>query len=182
MMTHLQSRQLGNFSIDIDAYDYRTQDPGEVHRRIMAELASKRKGIILFHDIQPSTARALPGLLAAMKAQGFRVVHIVPTAPVQTLAEFDTIARGGKPKQVASAQPIEPAPPPLPQRSLYRTVAAATAGAGVCAIVAAATNCGCTATTRSHSAASAGARTASARCPSASGTGLARCDFRALIG
>jgi peptidoglycan-N-acetylglucosamine deacetylase len=117
MMSHLQSRQVGNFSIDIDAYDYRTQDPGEVHRRIMDELGSKRKGILLFHDIQPSTARALPGLLAAMKAQGFRVVHMVPAAPVQTLAEFDAIARGGKPKQVAAAQPIEPAPPPLPQRS-----------------------------------------------------------------
>jgi peptidoglycan-N-acetylglucosamine deacetylase len=119
MMSHLQSRQVGNFSIDIDSYDYRSQDPADVHRRIMGELAVKRKGILLFHDIQPSTARALPGLLADMKAKGFRVVHIVPTAPVQTLAEFDSITRGGKPKQIAATQPVEPPPPPpLPQRSL----------------------------------------------------------------
>ncbi len=120
MMSHLQARNVSNVSIDIDSYDYRSQDPADVHRRIMGELATKRKGILLFHDIQPSTARALPGLLAAMKAQGFRVVHMVPAAPVQTLAEFDTIARGGKPRQVAAAQPIDPAPPaaPLPQRSL----------------------------------------------------------------
>jgi peptidoglycan-N-acetylglucosamine deacetylase len=113
----LQSRQMGNFSIDIDSYDYRTQDPQAVHQRIMAELAEKRKGILLFHDIQPSTARALPGLLAALKARGFRIVHIQPKAPVVTLAEFDSAVRGGRTRQVAAAAPFDPpTPPPVSQR------------------------------------------------------------------
>ena len=69
MIIHLQERQIGIFSIDVDSKDYRTRDPGSVHRKVMADLARTRKGIVLFHDIQPSTARALPGLLADLKAK-----------------------------------------------------------------------------------------------------------------
>jgi hypothetical protein len=46
------------------------------------QLARTRKGIILFHDIQPSTAKALPSLLADLKAKGYRIVHLVPKAPL----------------------------------------------------------------------------------------------------
>ena len=59
-MTHLQERNIAIFSIDVDSKDYRTRDPESVHRKVMADLARPKKGIILFHDIQPSTARALP--------------------------------------------------------------------------------------------------------------------------
>ena len=59
----------------------------------MGDLARPRKGIILFHDIQPSTARALPGLLADLKAKGYRVVHMVPKAAAATVAEFDAQAQ-----------------------------------------------------------------------------------------
>jgi peptidoglycan-N-acetylglucosamine deacetylase len=41
------------------------------------------------HDIQASTARAMPTLLAELKARGYRVVHIRPKAEVQTVAEYD---------------------------------------------------------------------------------------------
>ena len=61
MTTHLQERHVAIFSIDLDSKDFRTRDPGTVHRRVMGDLARAKKGIILFHDIQPSTARALSG-------------------------------------------------------------------------------------------------------------------------
>jgi peptidoglycan/xylan/chitin deacetylase (PgdA/CDA1 family) len=107
-MTHLQERQIAAFSIDVDSKDYRTRDPGSVHRLVMHQLAVQRKGIILFHDIQPSTARALPGLLAELKAKGYRVVHIRPKAQATTMEEFDTIAQQElTKKQVASSgQPL----------------------------------------------------------------------------
>ena len=72
MIAHLKERQIGIFSIDVDSKDFRTRDPVTVHRRVMGDVARPRKGIILFHDIQPSTARALPGLLADLKAKGYR--------------------------------------------------------------------------------------------------------------
>jgi peptidoglycan/xylan/chitin deacetylase (PgdA/CDA1 family) len=89
---YLRSRKVAAFSIDVDSKDYLTHDPSAVHRKVMAQLAREHKGIILFHDIQPSTARALPGILAALKAKGYRVVHLKPKDPVATVAEFDTEA------------------------------------------------------------------------------------------
>ena len=51
-----------------------------------------RKGILLFHDIQPSTAHGIKDILDALKAGGFKVVHLVPKAPAATLAEYDAQA------------------------------------------------------------------------------------------
>lgn len=93
LLTHLENRHIGAFSIDIDSKDFRTRDPNTVHRKVMADLARQKKGIILFHDIQPSTARALPGLLAELKAKGYRIVHIVPKATAATVTEFDVMAQ-----------------------------------------------------------------------------------------
>jgi hypothetical protein len=93
MITHVQERQMGIFSIDVDSKDFATRDPGSVHRRVMSGLARTRKGIVLFHDIQPSTARALPALLAELKAKDYRVVHMRPKTPATTVAEFDTQAQ-----------------------------------------------------------------------------------------
>ena len=103
MATHLMNRQIATFSIDVDSKDYRTRDPGSVHRMIMGQLARSHKGILLFHDIQPSTARALPGLLAELKAKGYRVVHMRPKAPVATVGEFDSIVQSAADKKALAA-------------------------------------------------------------------------------
>lgn len=120
MAAHLQNRQIATFSIDIDSKDFRTRDPGTVHRMIMGQLARSKKGILLFHDIQPSTARALPALLADLKAKGYRIVHMVPKGPVATVAEFDSIVQTAAEKRAAAAGPLRravtwkvPLPPEL---------------------------------------------------------------------
>jgi peptidoglycan/xylan/chitin deacetylase (PgdA/CDA1 family) len=106
--TYLHGRQVAMFSIDIDSKDYRTSNPSSVHRKVMADLARVKKGIILFHDIQVSTARALPDLLADLKAKGYRVVHIKPKAPLTTVPEYDELAQQGlaKKDRVASGHPL----------------------------------------------------------------------------
>jgi len=93
MMVHLQERHIAIFSIDVDSKDYRTRNAETVHRKVMSDLARVKKGIILFHDIQPSTAKALPGLLADLKAKGYRIVHLQPKADATTMAEFDAMAQ-----------------------------------------------------------------------------------------
>ena len=93
MTLHLQERHVAIFSIDVDSKDYRTHNPDAVHRKVMIDLARAKKGIILFHDIQPSTARALPGLLADLKAKGYRIVHLQPKTDATTMAEFDAKAQ-----------------------------------------------------------------------------------------
>jgi hypothetical protein len=113
MTTHLQERQVAIFSIDLDSKDFRTRDPGTVHRRVMGDLARAKKGIILFHDIQPSTARALPSLLADLKAKGYRVVHLQPKAEATTMPEFDVVAQRELDRRRATV-----AAQPLAQRSM----------------------------------------------------------------
>ncbi|MGQ0671746.1 MAG: polysaccharide deacetylase family protein [Hyphomicrobium sp.] len=91
-LDHLAGRQLGVFGIDVDSRDFSTRNPGAVQRTVLAQLATTRKGIILFHDIQPSTAGSIRSLLAELKARGFRIVHMVAKTPATTLPEYDAMA------------------------------------------------------------------------------------------
>jgi peptidoglycan-N-acetylglucosamine deacetylase len=109
MKSLAQTRGFGIFSIEVDALDYRNKDaPAVVHDEVMKQLTYQRKGILLFHDIQPSTAAALPGLLAALRAKGFKIVHMRPTAPMVTLPEFDAVARKefGTKRVATAANPL----------------------------------------------------------------------------
>jgi peptidoglycan/xylan/chitin deacetylase (PgdA/CDA1 family) len=108
LLARLEARNIAVFSIDEDSYDYRTRSPETVHRNIISQLRSKRKGIILFHDIQPSTARALKPLLDDLKARGFRVVHLVPKSAATTLAEYDELSGQelARRSRVVSANPL----------------------------------------------------------------------------
>ncbi len=92
MITHLQNRNIGIFSIDVDSKDYLTRSGTRVTNKIMRDLKRDGKGIILFHDIQKSTARAIPGLLKKLKAKGYKVVHIKPKDKGVTDANFDLTA------------------------------------------------------------------------------------------
>jgi peptidoglycan/xylan/chitin deacetylase (PgdA/CDA1 family) len=128
MMDYVASRQLATFSIDIDSKDYRTRDPSAVQRKVLADLGRQRKGIILFHDIHYSTARALPGLLAELKAKGYRVVHITAKGEAATVAEFDKEAQQelGRRKATVAAEPLARRALTWPTKTLPSEPAAAT--------------------------------------------------------
>ena len=94
MLGYTGTRNIGIFSIEVDSLDYRNKhNPQAVHDQVMSQLAFQKKGIILFHDIQPSTADAVPMVLRSLKAKGYRVVHFHPTAAASTVAEFDVMAQ-----------------------------------------------------------------------------------------
>jgi peptidoglycan/xylan/chitin deacetylase (PgdA/CDA1 family) len=102
----LQKRNIAVFSIDIDARDYKTGSASQVRHNIMSQLASKGKGIILFHDIQGSTANAISDVLSDLKAKNYRIVHIVAKQPTTTVASYDEAASrllAGKPSGLAMA-------------------------------------------------------------------------------
>jgi peptidoglycan/xylan/chitin deacetylase (PgdA/CDA1 family) len=92
LLTHLESRGIASFSIDVDSYDYRTPNAQTVHNNVLGALLAKGKGIVLFHDIQPSTARGLKRLLDDLKARGFKIVHLVPKSDAMTVVEYDSTA------------------------------------------------------------------------------------------
>jgi peptidoglycan/xylan/chitin deacetylase (PgdA/CDA1 family) len=93
-VAHLGARQSGIFSIDVDSSDFRTRDPKVMIRTVLSQLQARRKGILLFHDIQRSTAGGIRTLLGELKARGFKVVHVVPKAQLVTLAEYDARVGG----------------------------------------------------------------------------------------
>ena len=93
-VAYLQGRDIAQFAIDIDSLDWRTRNPQSIIRRVMASLEHRNRGIILLHDIHPSTAAAVPELLVRLNAKGFRVVHIQPKTAVQTLAAYQPPVKG----------------------------------------------------------------------------------------
>jgi peptidoglycan/xylan/chitin deacetylase (PgdA/CDA1 family) len=74
----LEHKGLVTWSADIDTNDWwRGTTPGALIQRTMRRLNAKGRGIVLMHDIHPATALALPALLKRLKAEGYRVVHVV---------------------------------------------------------------------------------------------------------
>ena len=79
----------------------------------MRKLQKHGKGIILMHDFQHATAEAMPELIRQLKAGGYKVVHMVPRAPVTTRAEIRRNAR-------AAGQAVGEQHPP--ESSVIRTI------------------------------------------------------------
>jgi peptidoglycan/xylan/chitin deacetylase (PgdA/CDA1 family) len=93
LMTYLGTRNIATFSTDIDTFDFKLRKPEDVVKSAMTKLQKYGKGILLMHDFQHATAEAMPELLRQLKAGGFKVVHMVPKAPVETLAKYDDMVR-----------------------------------------------------------------------------------------
>ena len=96
-VSYLQGRNIAQFAIDIDSFDWRTRSPKNVIERVMSALERRGRGIILFHDIHASTTQALPELLSLLKAKGFKVVHLRSKSAVQTLASYEPPSKETKP-------------------------------------------------------------------------------------
>jgi peptidoglycan/xylan/chitin deacetylase (PgdA/CDA1 family) len=109
---YLKKRDIASFMIDVDSRDFRSRDPDAVQKAVLTQLAGRHKGILLFHDIQPSTAHALPALLTELKKRGYKVVHMVPKDGARSLPEYD--ARASK----LLVRKMEAAKAPLASRAL----------------------------------------------------------------
>jgi peptidoglycan/xylan/chitin deacetylase (PgdA/CDA1 family) len=93
LLAYLGTRNISTFSTDLDSFDFKMRRPEQVVKSVMTKLEKRGKGIVLMHDFQHATAEAMPELLRELKAAGFKVVHMVPKAPVTTLAKYDDMLR-----------------------------------------------------------------------------------------
>jgi peptidoglycan/xylan/chitin deacetylase (PgdA/CDA1 family) len=91
MVTYLGERNIAMFSTDMDSFDFKLKKPDLVIKSVMDKLKKQGKGIVLMHDFQHGTAMAMPELLSQMKAAGYKIVHLKPKTPVQTLADYDAL-------------------------------------------------------------------------------------------
>lgn len=106
--SYVRSRSIAAWWVDVDSKDYMTHSAKLVRQRVMAQLKARKKGIILMHDIQPSTTAAIRDLLDDLHAGGFKVVHVVPKAAATTIASYDEqVGHMAKGKALASDAPAK---------------------------------------------------------------------------
>jgi peptidoglycan/xylan/chitin deacetylase (PgdA/CDA1 family) len=78
LLERAQARGLVVFGADVWASDWDAMRPDQELHLVLRRLQAAGGGIILLHDTKSQTAAMLPAFLRALKARGFRVVHIVP--------------------------------------------------------------------------------------------------------
>jgi peptidoglycan/xylan/chitin deacetylase (PgdA/CDA1 family) len=108
MVTYLGTRNIAIFSTDMDSFDFKMHKPEQVISSVMTKLAKHGKGIILMHDFQKPTSIAIPTILAQLKANGYRIVHVVPKEPATTLPQYDELIPKEVPGglQTVSSRPV----------------------------------------------------------------------------
>lgn len=77
LLAALRERGITVMSVDAGAEDWLPdQTPQMLADKLLGQLAKPGGGIVLLHDAQDQTARALPFLLQTLKSKGYRVVHL----------------------------------------------------------------------------------------------------------
>src|SRR5581483_11780691 len=91
MVTYLGQRNIAIFSTDMDSFDFKMRKPEQVIKSVMTKLEKRGKGIVLLHDFQHATSEAVPELLAQLKANGYKIVHMRAKDTVTTLKQYDEL-------------------------------------------------------------------------------------------
>jgi peptidoglycan/xylan/chitin deacetylase (PgdA/CDA1 family) len=93
MIAYLGTRNIATFSTDIDSFDFKIHKPEDVIKSVLTKLEKNGKGIVLMHDFQKGTAEAMPQLLSQLKANGYKIVHMVPNGSATTIAKYDDMVK-----------------------------------------------------------------------------------------
>lgn len=88
LLKYLQQRGIASFTVDVVSDDSFIASPDELARVTLSRLDNRGSGILLFHDIKPATARAMPAILDGLKARGYKVVHMRHLKPVVAKADL----------------------------------------------------------------------------------------------
>jgi peptidoglycan/xylan/chitin deacetylase (PgdA/CDA1 family) len=83
---YLATRDIAVFDIDVDSFDYLHRSADRVLKSVVAGLTKSGGGIILMHDIHRQTAEAVPKVLEYLRANNYKVVHLVAKSPLVPVA------------------------------------------------------------------------------------------------
>lgn len=80
-----------------DTLDWQNRDVGQTTERALG--LARRGGVVLMHDIHPTTVQAVPGIVAGLRAAGYTLVTVDqllgPTPPTGVLLEHQVGVPGG---------------------------------------------------------------------------------------
>lgn len=125
---YLTSKGIQTWSADFPADDWHRISPARVTQLAISRLEAKGRGVLLLHDIQARTEKALPNILRELKARGYRIVHVVPATkdmPKTPTAPWQWHLHPVEPVQ-ATADGMRFRFAPQPVRAANKTAAMAT--------------------------------------------------------
>ena len=105
LIKYLATRNIGIFSTDMDSFDFKMRKPDQVVASVMKRLEKHGKGIVLMHDFQKATAHAVPEILAQLKANGYKIVHMKSKESVKSLPQYDELVIKEQKLPTMSQQP-----------------------------------------------------------------------------
>lgn len=88
LVSYLGKRNMANFAVDIVSGDTDGYGVKRLVKNTMRRLRKRGRGILLFHDIKKVTTRAIPQILAALRREGYQVVHVVPRTRFEPNAKY----------------------------------------------------------------------------------------------
>jgi peptidoglycan/xylan/chitin deacetylase (PgdA/CDA1 family) len=103
MLSYLQDRGIAAFTVDVVSNDSYIGSPQRLVSRTLAQVEKQNGGIVLFHDIKSSTARALPTILAELKKRGYKVVHLRSKTEFEPLPAMTAELAAKRAKKAAKA-------------------------------------------------------------------------------
>lgn len=103
LVKYLGERNIAIFSTDLDSFDFKTKSQNRLITNIVKKLKKRKKGILLLHDIQPVTVKAMPKLLDALKESGFKIVHLKSKESAKSLPNFEAIVKKEFKGRIANA-------------------------------------------------------------------------------
>jgi len=115
LLDALAKKNMPVFGADLWASDWMPMQPEEELKLLMVRLRRSKGGIVLLHDIQKRTADMLPALLATLKAEHFKIVHVTPgdvlpalrDAPAGWTSETEATLRHMWPKAPLQTNPAQ---------------------------------------------------------------------------
>jgi peptidoglycan/xylan/chitin deacetylase (PgdA/CDA1 family) len=125
MLAYLQERGIAAFTVDVVSNDSYIGSPQRLTQRTLEQIEKQNGGIVLFHDIKASTAKALPTILTELKKRGYKVVHLRSKSPFAPLPQL-TAELEEKRAKAAEKEGEKPAPALVP---FYAAIAPSTLAA-----------------------------------------------------
>lgn len=124
MLAYLQERGIGAFTVDVVSNDSYISSPSRLIQRTLAQIERQNGGIVLFHDIKASTAKALPTILTELKKRGYKIVHLRSKAGFEPLPDFTAALEAKVAKKHAGKTEDQDAPKEL--KPFYAAIMATT--------------------------------------------------------
>jgi peptidoglycan/xylan/chitin deacetylase (PgdA/CDA1 family) len=88
LLAYLQERGVASFTVDVVSNDSYIHSSKRLVSRTLKQIEKQNGGIVLFHDIKASTAKALPTILAELKKRGFKIVQLRSKSTFTPLPEL----------------------------------------------------------------------------------------------